>query len=184
MPNLFICKSFLILSFKFIIIIYLSYIYIQISYSNHSKIKSDKNTYIDLKNDLSKQLTNNLISITQKNNSFKFIHKAASLCKNKTPFLMILIKTKVNHFEERKIIRNTLASLDKFELIKKIFLIGIPNPADIKDVLQTTKIVNEEIFKYNDIVQKGFYDAYFNNTLQTLMGLEWIFYFCPKVLSF
>ncbi|CAH2219128.1 beta-1,3-galactosyltransferase 5 [Pelobates cultripes] len=38
----------------------------------------------------------------------------------------------------------------------------------------------DEHNKYNDIIQKDFIDVYFNLTLKTLMGLEWIQYFCPE----
>lgn len=40
--------------------------------------------------------------------------------------------------------------------------------------------VTTESLVYKDIIQKNFMDTYFNLTLKTLMGLEWVHKFCPQ----
>ena len=184
MPYIFIYKRYVIIIFFSVTIYYQCYNYIQ--KSNFSGFNSANQSFIylrSLKKELKTQLANNfgLININKNKYNFKFIHNSEQVCIKKPPFLMILIKSKVNHIEERDIIRNTWAKLDKYGLIKRVFLVGIPNPNFINNADYIKKMVNEESVKNKDIVQKDFYDSYFNNTLQTLMGLEWAVYFCPKV---
>ena len=113
--------------------------------------------------------------------NFKFIHNAYQTCQKRPPFLVLLIKSKVTYFEERNAVRNTWAQLDEYGLIRRVFLIGMPNPNDVRDTSEVTKKVDEESERFNDIVQQDFYDAYLNNTLQTLMGIKWAFYYCYQV---
>uniref|UniRef100_A0A8C6Y0G9 Hexosyltransferase n=1 Tax=Naja naja TaxID=35670 RepID=A0A8C6Y0G9_NAJNA len=40
-------------------------------------------------------------------------------------------------------------------------------------------VINESL-KYGDIIQKNFIDTYFNLTLKTMMGIEWIHKFCSE----
>ena len=113
--------------------------------------------------------------------NFKFIHNVNQTCEKRPPFLVLLIKSKVTYFKERNAVRNTWAHLDEYGLIRRVFLIGMPNPNDVRDTSEVTKKVDQESERFNDIVQQDFYDAYLNNTLQTLMGIKWAFYYCYQV---
>ena len=137
----------------------------------------------NLNKELKLQLTRDLgdRNVNEDKVNFKFIHKATQTCAKRPPFLVLLVKSKVTHFEERNAVRDTWAQLDEYGLVRRVFLIGMPNPNDVRDTAEVTKKVEEENDRFNDIVQQDFYDAYHNNTLQTLMGIEWAFYFCFQV---
>ena len=111
-----------------------------------------------------------------RNQEYKFIHTTPKTCQ-KAPFLMILIKSKVDNFKERLAVRKTWAQLDEYGIIKRAFLLGRTNPSHEKIAHK----LDEEITIYGDIVQQDFYDGYYNNTLQTLMGIRWAIDYCLNV---
>lgn len=54
---------------------------------------------------------------------------------------------------------------------KLVFLLGLPpsrNDTDVQDRIE------EEIYKYGDVIQEGFTDSYNNLTLKSIMMLKWI----------
>lgn len=113
-----------------------------------------------------------------RNQEYKFIHTAPKTCQ-KAPFLLILIKSKVDNFKERLAIRKTWAQLDEYGIIKRVFLLGRPKPTHEK----IAQKLDEEIIGFGDIVQQDFFDGYFNNTLQTLMGIKWAIDYCLNVTA-
>ena len=140
------------------------------------------------------QETAKYIDINKQN--YTFIHKAEQACtplrtlKNGEkifvkPYLIILIKSKYTHFEQREAIRRTWGESDEFKLIRTLFLIGIPDPQEesenqiYKDIDVSTKIEKENE-KYNDLIQQNFYDTYYNNTIKTFMGIRWINQYCQS----
>ena len=88
-----------------------------------------------------------------------------------------LVKSAVDHFENRKVIRNTWGSEKQFDnvQIRSVFLLGYPAA---NDSLQL--IVEEENGLFKDIVQGDFIDTYYNNTIKTLMALQWATKFCAN----
>ncbi|OCT90419.1 hypothetical protein XELAEV_18019033mg, partial [Xenopus laevis] len=56
-----------------------------------------------------------------------------------------------------------------------VVLIGVP----LFNVESNQKLLAEEMKSYGDIVQQDFMDTYYNLTLKTLMGMEWISKYCP-----
>lgn len=90
--------------------------------------------------------------------------------------LIYLVKSAVDHFEHREVIRKTWGFERRFSdvEIRTVFLLGQrPEQVELKDR------VTEEYRKYKDIVQGDFYDSYFNNTLKTMMGMRWAMEQCP-----
>ena len=88
------------------------------------------------------------IDINKQN--YTFIHKASQVCtpvkKQKNgeqiyvkPYLIILVKSKYTHFEQRDAIRQTWGKSDEFHLIRSVFLIGLPDPEEEKERLLTGK---------------------------------------------
>jgi hypothetical protein len=161
--------------------------------------------------------------------NFTYIHKAESTCTDRTddePFLVILVKSKISHFEQRQVIRETWGRSDSRRRIRTVFLAGLPSPleqdettaarsasfhVDLEGLHHNEEIVHKrsrlfnnelnvknkqilnqlkhedmlynfelEYEKYGDIVQQNFYDAYYNNTIKTLMGIRWAVDFCPR----
>lgn len=118
---------------------------------------------------------------TQTKLDFKFIYNPKYTCANeRAPFLMIIIKSKLNHFANRKVLRQTWAQHDDHGLIRRVFSLGIPKPSN-----KSNKYINEKLESENamfgDLVQQNFYDDYYNNTLKTMMSMQWAIEYCSKV---
>ena len=90
--------------------------------------------------------------------------------------LVFVIKSALENFERRSVIRNTWGNERRFidVNIRTVFLLGIRN----NDELQQK--ITAEYSKHGDIVQATFQDTYFNNTIKTMMGFKWAVTVCPK----
>lgn len=135
-------------------------------------------------------------------NHFSFVLTPPTwMCEQHRPFLLIMVKSKVDHFEERQVVRKTWGHHHQLLLdsmvIRRVFLLGTPKPIQATyssiddpqhrptylDNKNLSRRVREEHARYGDLLQQDFYDAYHNNTLQTQMGLEWANDYCPQVFS-
>lgn len=111
------------------------------------------------------------------NNHFKrslFIKLPEANCKQNPPFLVLLVTTTHQQQKVRMAIRTTWGKeqLIHGKRVVTFFLLGTsPNPKDL---------ISEEFATYKDFIQKDFLDTYYNLTLKTLMGLEWITQYCPQ----
>uniref|UniRef100_A0A8D0EDX6 Hexosyltransferase n=1 Tax=Salvator merianae TaxID=96440 RepID=A0A8D0EDX6_SALMN len=97
-------------------------------------------------------------------------------CSKDPPFLIILVTSAHDQAKARMAIRETWGK-EKLVANKRIvtyFLMGMTWGHAVEDSLQ------DESLKYGDIMQKDFIDAYYNLTLKTMMGIEWIHKFCPQ----
>lgn len=144
-------------------------------------LREAKDTLADVKPSSSQLLASN---VNEHLLNFSFVYKAEHTCSGsdkdnaaRPPFLLILIKSKVTHFEHRDAIRRTWAQADPFGLIKHVFLVGLPTPSNGSDADR----VEAEHVKFADMVQPNFYDNYYNNTVKTFMGYRWALEYCPKV---
>ncbi|XP_077198851.1 beta-1,3-galactosyltransferase 5-like [Paroedura picta] len=94
-------------------------------------------------------------------------------CRKNPPFLIILVASHRDQIKTRMAIRETWGK-ERVVTDKRIvtfFLLGsTSNPHDVM----------VESLLYKDIIQKNFLDTYYNLTLKTLMGLEWVHKFCPQ----
>ncbi len=121
------------------------------------------------------------------NLNYTFIHTPKDFCKPvgiyagntqvvSQPYLIILIKSKISHFKQRDVIRNTWGKSDKLKLIRTVFLIGSLDFTSFSDGFTKEEKhnfmdkLNFENHRHNDIVQQEFIDNYYNNTLKTMMG--------------
>ncbi|XP_043940731.1 beta-1,3-galactosyltransferase 2-like [Protopterus annectens] len=111
--------------------------------------------------------------------NYKFILNEADKCINNDVFLVLLIPTRVNEFANRAAIRKTWGneSLVPGVSIVRLFLVGMPT--QFTDLLQDS--LEEESTSFHDIIQQNFMDTYVNLTIKTMMGLQWVKTFCPKV---
>nr|XP_056714205.1 beta-1,3-galactosyltransferase 5-like [Euleptes europaea] len=96
-------------------------------------------------------------------------------CRKNPPFLIILVTSHPNQIKTRMAIRETWGK-ERVVTDKRIvafFLLG-------STLLPYNRDVMMESLVYKDIIQKDFWDTYYNLTLKTLMGLEWVHKFCPQ----
>ena len=90
--------------------------------------------------------------------------------------LIILVKSAASNFEKRDSIRKTWGRKTQIKHIhtRTFFTLGFHNDKDIIDK------VSKEHGKHKDIIQGDFTDAYFNNTIKTLMSLQWAYKYCDN----
>ncbi|KAM7322358.1 beta-1,3-galactosyltransferase 5-like [Alexandromys fortis] len=106
----------------------------------------------------------------------KFLQLPDIDCKQKPPFLVLLVTSSHKQLEARMAIRKTWGRETKVQgqRVKTLFLLGA---SDSPDEMNATA---QEGKQHRDIIQKDFKDVYYNLTLKTLMGMEWVHHFCPQ----
>ncbi|XP_038614531.1 beta-1,3-galactosyltransferase 2-like [Tachyglossus aculeatus] len=105
---------------------------------------------------------------------YKFLINEEDKCKDKSPFLVLLICTKASEKEHRDSIRKTWGneSLVAGFPVVRLFMLGNHDPV-------YTPGVQNESKQYHDIIQQNFLDTYTNLTLKVIMGMEWVTTYCP-----
>lgn len=97
-------------------------------------------------------------------------------CHKNPPFLVLLVASSFQQVDARMAIRHTWGK-ERTVAGKRLvtfFLLGSP-----MDPSQQAGIAAESQM-YRDIIQKNFTDTYYNLTLKTMMGIEWIHRFCSQ----
>ncbi|KAM4035902.1 beta-1,3-galactosyltransferase 2-like isoform 1-T3 [Anomaloglossus baeobatrachus] len=108
---------------------------------------------------------------------YKFLINQPDKCKNRKPFLVLMVVVRCQDLESRHTIRETWGNESSYDVeVVRIFLVGLPQIAPA----QTQDLLEEESEMFKDIVQEDFMDTYYNLTLKTLMGMEWVTKFCPS----
>lgn len=89
--------------------------------------------------------------------------------------MLLLIPSAPQEFHTRNVLRRTWAneSLVIGVHIIRLFLLGRSN-SSIEKVI-------EESNQFHDIIMQDFVDSYYNLTIKTLMGMEWVSRLCPNV---
>ncbi|XP_068128302.1 beta-1,3-galactosyltransferase 2-like [Hyperolius riggenbachi] len=108
---------------------------------------------------------------------YKFLINQPDKCKDRTPFLILLVTGRVHDLEARHAIRATWGNENNYDVdVLRIFLLGVsrffPNGSQM--------MLEEESEAFGDLVQQDFMDTYYNLTLKTLLGMEWVTKFCPN----
>ncbi|XP_034953392.1 beta-1,3-galactosyltransferase 1-like [Zootoca vivipara] len=109
---------------------------------------------------------------------YKFLLNEPNKCRERSPFLILLVITEPQHFPTRQAIRQTWGNKSSVPgvSILRLFLTGV-HP---KFGYPLQALLEEESSIHRDIIQQDFLDTYNNLTLKTLMGMEWISKFCPN----
>ncbi|KAH8345055.1 beta-1,3-galactosyltransferase brn [Drosophila kikkawai] len=83
------------------------------------------------------------------------------------PRLTLLIKSAVRNVRRREAIRRTWGYEGRFSDVhlRRVFVLGSAGESE-KDVAWESR-------EHGDILQANFVDAYFNNTLKTMLGMRW-----------
>ncbi|XP_029434891.1 beta-1,3-galactosyltransferase 5-like [Rhinatrema bivittatum] len=99
-------------------------------------------------------------------------------CRENPPFLVILVTAEPWQLKPRRAIRQTWGKerIIGDKRVVSFFLLGTME----KENKQAEASIISESLKYKDIIQKNFTDSYYNLTLKTLMGIEWVHHFCPQ----
>jgi len=93
---------------------------------------------------------------------------------NENVHLLILVKSSLDHFDRRRIIRKTWGFENRFSdvPIRTVFVVGKSYNVDLENRL------NEEHEQCGDIVKYNFVDEYYNNTIKTLNTIKWAWMHC------
>ncbi|XP_073507048.1 beta-1,3-galactosyltransferase 2-like [Phyllobates terribilis] len=108
---------------------------------------------------------------------YQFLINQPDKCKNQKPFLVLMVLVNPQDMKSRHTIRETWGNESIYDVeVVRIFLVGLSQTVSgrVQDMLE------EESRIFGDIVQQDFMDTYYNLTLKTLMGMEWVIKFCPS----
>lgn len=99
-------------------------------------------------------------------------------CRHSPPFLVLLVTTTHGQKEARAAIRETWGKerLIQGKRVMTYFLLGSREKESTKEKVDLA----QESDIYKDIIQQNFLDTYYNLTIKTLMGIEWVTHFCPQ----
>ncbi|XP_063302440.1 beta-1,3-galactosyltransferase 2-like [Pelobates fuscus] len=109
---------------------------------------------------------------------YKFLINPEDKCAKRNPFLVLLVPVRCHDIITRNAIRETWGNENNYKDVEvvRVFLVAT-SPLRPKAVQQ---MLEEESEYYGDIIQQDFLDTYYNLTLKTLMGMEWVAKFCSS----
>ena len=91
-------------------------------------------------------------------------------------FLVILVSSGPDHFDQRSAIRDTWGSTTTYYNTLLLFMVGIPPNV----TSSFTKSLHQEFHNHHDIVQDSFIDTYHNLSLKSIAILRWVKHYCPN----
>lgn len=112
-------------------------------------------------------------------NKYRFIMDQPEVCKQRNPYVVIIVPVAPPDVKARNAIRSTWGnnSLVRDGDILVLFLLGLPSGSDF--VAQQVHI-HQENQQYQDLLQSNFIDSYRNLTIKTMVMLEWLRDRCPQ----
>ena len=123
---------------------------------------------------------------------FGFLIDPINLCRTRNPpnsqqyeqnpdvKLLMLVPSAVDHFTQRKTIRNTWGSVAEKHLgpMRLGFVLGTSENQTIND------LIYGESLEYGDIIQADFVDSYYHLTIKSVLMLKWVAMRCPHAQYF
>ncbi|XP_025908837.1 beta-1,3-galactosyltransferase 5 [Nothoprocta perdicaria] len=97
-------------------------------------------------------------------------------CHKNPPFLILLVTSSIPNAGARMAIRQTWGKERSVggRRVVAYFLLG--TTANLRE--QAGVVAESQ--EYKDVIQKNFTDTYYNLTLKTMMGMEWVHRYCPQ----
>uniref|UniRef100_A0A8C6WT52 Hexosyltransferase n=2 Tax=Neogobius melanostomus TaxID=47308 RepID=A0A8C6WT52_9GOBI len=111
--------------------------------------------------------------------SYPMLINQPAICED-YPFLLLVVKTLMPHFERRQAIRETWGQVGAIanKTVVTVFLLGNAMAEDNHPNL--TALLRLEADIHRDILQWDYRDTFFNLTLKDILFLDWFRSFCPK----
>uniref|UniRef100_H3D464 Hexosyltransferase n=1 Tax=Tetraodon nigroviridis TaxID=99883 RepID=H3D464_TETNG len=108
---------------------------------------------------------------------YRYILNEPFKCRESSPFLILLIAAEPSQADARNAIRHTWGNESTAMGLGfvRLFLLGTGRKSDT--FLQSS--IEEESQIYHDIIQQDYQDTYYNLTIKTLMGMNWVATYCP-----
>lgn len=106
--------------------------------------------------------------------NYQFIMDNAEVCKNNTPFLVLMVPVAPNNIAARDAIRKTWGkdSMVQGEVVLTLFMLGISRETDVEKL-------KKESQQHHDLIQSTFMDTYLNLTIKTMVIMDWLATRCP-----
>ncbi|XP_015236434.1 PREDICTED: N-acetyllactosaminide beta-1,3-N-acetylglucosaminyltransferase 2 isoform X2 [Cyprinodon variegatus] len=99
---------------------------------------------------------------------------------DKTPFLLLVVKSLIPHFDRRQAIRQTWGQAGTLanRPVRTVFLLGSASSEDNFPNLQG--MLDHEAKLHQDLLQWDYRDTFFNLTLKEVLFLQWFTKHCPQ----
>ncbi|KAG5850633.1 beta-1,3-galactosyltransferase 2 [Anguilla rostrata] len=108
---------------------------------------------------------------------YRYLINEPHICQNSSPFLILLIAAEPHQVDARNAIRQTWGNdsvAGKLGFVR-LFLLGLGK--DSNGYQQRS--IKKESQLHHDIIQQEYQDTYYNLTIKTLMGMNWVAKHCP-----
>ncbi|CAL9701037.1 unnamed protein product [Knipowitschia caucasica] len=111
--------------------------------------------------------------------SYPMLSNQPRICED-APFLLLVVKTLLPHFERRQAIRESWgkAGVIGNKTVVTVFLLGRAMRADNHPNLK--ELLTYETEMHGDILQWDYRDSFLNLTLKEVLFLDWFESFCPE----
>ncbi|XP_071481037.1 uncharacterized protein [Diadema antillarum] len=112
--------------------------------------------------------------------NYQYFHNPVNTCMKKEEpsdvFMLILVTSSPANHERRQLIRRTYGRnsswpFDKRGETKTLFILGVTDKS-------IQEVIDDEAYRYGDIVQEDFTDSYHNLTRKTVAAFKWANRFC------
>uniref|UniRef100_A0A3Q4B476 Hexosyltransferase n=1 Tax=Mola mola TaxID=94237 RepID=A0A3Q4B476_MOLML len=107
--------------------------------------------------------------------TYQYILNQPAICKDKNPFLVLMVPVSPVEAEAREAVRKTWGAPSQDTLT--LFYVGLSEGGQ---VLSTQKKLEAESRTNADIIQMNFLDSYKNLTIKTMMMMNWLAIHCPN----
>ncbi|XP_053573874.1 beta-1,3-galactosyltransferase 2 isoform X1 [Bombina bombina] len=164
--------------FKFYTLLLIFIVGLFILFENYDVLKNNLNIPIEERQVMKPNATFRHPLVPPYPYPYKFLINHPEKCLNRQPFLVLLVIGESHDVATRIAIRETWGNESIYGKIEvtTLFLVGV-NPV-APDATQN--LLEEENIINGDIIQQDFLDTYYNLSLKTLMGMEWLTKFCPN----
>lgn len=102
--------------------------------------------------------------------TYQFIFNQPTVCKDQTPFLVLMVPVAPAEGEAREVVRKTWGASGEDCLT--LFFVGVSNGGHHQRLLE------KEDREHADIIQMDFQDSYKNLTIKTMMMMSWLSVYC------
>lgn len=105
--------------------------------------------------------------------NYTFVIRDTPVCKNSSPFLLLMVPVAPSGRAARDAIRRTWGSERRVlaQPVETLFVLGLSEGAGATEQQEELR---RESRQYRDLIQSDFLDSYRNLTIKTMMALEWV----------
>ncbi|XP_071338016.1 beta-1,3-galactosyltransferase 2 [Trachinotus anak] len=107
--------------------------------------------------------------------TYPYVLNQPAVCKDRSPFLVLMVPVAPQEAEAREAIRKTWGSPSQDTLT--LFFMGLPEVGHLSSIQSK---LGDENRKHADIIQMNFQDSYQNLTIKTMMMMNWLATHCPN----